>query len=147
VYIPGCLHTLLTILKSKSLVLLLEELVLILLFRVLLATIRDKGLCPCPRCLVPKLKLDCLGLRQDVIVRVTQLRTYLAGKVSSARKAIYNLAKPINGAAVEDLLKAFLGVPTEVSYSICFHEEEYLFIHFRMPSCSASALSSIHPIC
>jgi len=95
--------------------LLLEELVLILLFRVLLATIRDKGLCPCPRCLVPKVKLDRLGLRRDVIVRITQLRTYLAGKVSSAHKAIYNFAKPINGAAVEDLLKAFSGVPTEVS--------------------------------
>jgi hypothetical protein len=55
------------------------------------------------------------------MVRITQFRTYVAAKVSSARKAIYSLAKPISSAAVEDLLKAFLGVPTEVSRSVCFH--------------------------
>ena len=33
--------------------------------RALLATIRDKGLCPCPWCLVPKSKLDQTGMKRD----------------------------------------------------------------------------------
>ena len=86
----------------------------------LLATIRDKGLCPCPRCLVSKSNLDRLGLRRDVTVRIKQLRTYVAGKVSHTRRAIYKLAKPLSGSAVENLLKAFSGVPTEVSGSLRF---------------------------
>jgi hypothetical protein len=87
---------------------------------VLLATIRDKGLCPCPRCLIPKTKLDRLGLRQDVNVRIKQSRTYVAEKVGYARRAIYSLAKPISGTVVENLLKTFSGVPTEVSGSLRF---------------------------
>src|SRR5487761_1612982 len=37
-----------------------------LFIRVLLATIRDQGLCPCPRCLVPKSRLDQLRRVVDV---------------------------------------------------------------------------------
>ncbi|TFK58999.1 hypothetical protein BDN72DRAFT_781342 [Pluteus cervinus] len=80
--------------------------------KVLLATIRDKGLCPCPRCLVSKAKTDQLGTRRDTATRMNQLRTYLADKVSRARKAIYQLANPITGKAVEDDLKATSAVPT-----------------------------------
>jgi hypothetical protein len=80
-----------------------------------LATIRDKGLCPCPRCLIPKSKLDGLGLVHDMTIRVQQFREYMAHKVEAARKQIYGLAKPITGAAVEGLLKDFSGVPTKVS--------------------------------
>lgn len=86
----------------------------ILQTRVLLATIRDKGICPCPRCLILKAKLDKLGLRRDIMVRVNKFRVYMAEKVALARKAIYESAKPINGAAVEGLLKEFSGVPTQV---------------------------------
>ena len=41
-------------------------------FRILLATIRDKGFCPCPRCLVPKTHLDRLGLKLDIKNWLTQ---------------------------------------------------------------------------
>jgi len=97
---------------------------------VLLATIRDKGLCPCPHCLVPKSKLDRLGLQRDVTVRITQFRTYVAEKVGYARRAIYSLAKPISGKVVEDLLKTFSGVPTEVSGSLRFPYSGIIVLQF-----------------
>ena len=84
-------------------------------FRVLLATIRDKGLAPCPRCLVPKSKLDKLGLVHDMTIRVKQFRQYMTNKVEAARRAIYDFAKPITGVDVERYLKEFSGVPTKVS--------------------------------
>jgi hypothetical protein len=82
---------------------------------VLLATIRNKGLCPCPRCLVSKSELDRLGLRRDISIRINKFREYAADKVDIARKAIYNLAKAIHSTVVEDLLKSFSGVPTLAS--------------------------------
>ena len=83
-------------------------------FRILLVTIRDQGLCPCPRCLVPKTHLDRLGLKLDIRNRLTQFRQYMANKVKAARHIIYQLAHPITGTKVEALLKPFSGVPTEV---------------------------------
>ena len=83
--------------------------------RVLLATIRNNGLCPCPRCLVSKLELDRLGLRRDVSIRINKFREYAADKVDIARKAIYNLAKSFQSTVVEDLLRSFSGVPTPAS--------------------------------
>ena len=79
-------------------------------------TIRDKGLHPCPRCLISKSKLDKLGLWHDIMVRISRFQSYMADGVKIARKAIYALAKPISGAAVEALLKEFSGVPTEVYF-------------------------------
>ena len=83
--------------------------------RVLLATIRSKGLCPCPRCLVPKSHMDRLGLKRDVRARLTQFRKYMASNVKAARESIYGLALGIRSQAVENLLKSFSGVPTIVS--------------------------------
>jgi hypothetical protein len=83
---------------------------------------RDKGLYPCPRCLVAKSKLDNLGLVRDVAIREKGFRQYLAHKVEAAQKMIYDLARPITGAAVDRLLKEFSGVPTKASdkFLICF---------------------------
>ena len=39
----------------------------------------------------------------------------MANQVHIAQRAIYKLAKPIGGKAVEDLLKSFSGVPTMVA--------------------------------
>lgn len=39
----------------------------------------------------------------------------MADKVKIARRAIYNLAKPIHSTVVEDLLQSFSGVPTLAS--------------------------------
>jgi hypothetical protein len=52
-----------------------------LFIRVLIATIRDKGLCPCPRCFVLKSEIDKLGQKLDARYRITQARSYL-GNIS-----------------------------------------------------------------
>lgn len=62
-----------------------------------------------------KSKLDALGTRRDISVRVKNLRAFMADKVAAARRAIYQLGKSIRSTAVEDLLKSFSGVPTMVS--------------------------------
>ncbi|KAG2022247.1 hypothetical protein CC2G_000019 [Coprinopsis cinerea AmutBmut pab1-1] len=80
--------------------------------KVLLATIRDKGSCPCPRCLVPKSDLDSMGLFQDMKRRITKARKYLAGKVELARKWIYDEGYGIKSKAVERLLSETSSVPT-----------------------------------
>jgi len=109
-------HTLLTILKSMSFLSPICRFLIHSNFcRTLLATIRDQGLCPCPRCLVLKSNTDRVGLVADTKTRIEKARKYLADAVNEARKAIYILGLPIGGAAVERLLKPTSSVPTKVS--------------------------------
>ena len=82
--------------------------------RVLLATIRDKGLYPCPRCLIPKVKIDLMGQIRDLAQRISNPRKILYDVVQTARSFIYRLAIPINGSAVAQLLKPTSSVPTVV---------------------------------
>ncbi|KAI5893687.1 uncharacterized protein SCHCODRAFT_02666771 [Schizophyllum commune H4-8] len=86
--------------------------------KVLLATIRDKGICVCPRCLMPRDKLECMGMVSDMKYRLTHARTYLKWAVERARNLIYNMATPITGPAVERLLKATSSVPTKNAFKI-----------------------------
>jgi len=83
--------------------------------RVLIAAIRDMGVCPCPRCLIPKSYFWRIGLSADMSARVSRVRQYLRDKITAARDAIYKLGIPIKGAAAERLLKEFSLVPTFVS--------------------------------
>jgi len=83
--------------------------------RVLLATIRDKGLCPCPRCLIPKSKLDQTGTKHDSKFRLQNACTYLFNWVQIARNAIYKSGAAVASALVNRLLKATSSVPTLVS--------------------------------
>ncbi|THU80935.1 hypothetical protein K435DRAFT_694639 [Dendrothele bispora CBS 962.96] len=80
--------------------------------KVLLATIRDKGLCPCPRCMVKKSSLDRLGLIRDMRARLDNFREYLKDKVIRARKLIYKDGQPIGGTYVNNLLKETSSIPT-----------------------------------
>jgi hypothetical protein len=82
--------------------------------RVRIATIRDKGLCPCPRCLVPKTLFDRVGYIRDLQNRLTTARTYARDLVLRARSFIYNLGYGVSSAAVEHLLQAHSLVPTLV---------------------------------
>lgn len=84
------------------------------LHRVLLATIRDKGQCPCPRCLVPKSHFDLMGMIRDATERIKSLRSYLLDTVKKARSLIYEKGFGIKSAAVEALLKPTSSVPTIV---------------------------------
>ncbi|KAJ3724747.1 hypothetical protein C8R42DRAFT_719390 [Lentinula raphanica] len=80
--------------------------------KVLLATIRDLGNCPCPRCLCPKASLKQMGTRRDLAIRKNTARTFLIGRVKKARDYIYRKGYGIRSARVEELLKATSSVPT-----------------------------------
>ncbi|KAJ3887325.1 hypothetical protein GG344DRAFT_80858, partial [Lentinula edodes] len=79
--------------------------------KVLLATIHERGLCPCPRCLCPKEALDRMGLHQDMKMR-DKLRVFLHDKVKLTREWIYEQGIKIQGSAVQRILKATSSVPT-----------------------------------
>ena len=84
--------------------------------RILMAGIRNMGLCPCPRCLIKKTELSALGTQRDsgrrakIRVNSHHFRT----KVSLAREIIYEHGLRVNADAVNDLLKGQSLVPTTV---------------------------------
>ncbi|KAF8156767.1 hypothetical protein B0H34DRAFT_789464 [Crassisporium funariophilum] len=80
--------------------------------KVLLATIWDKGLCPCPRCLIAKSKLDQTSTKRDSQFREKNVRIHLLDFVRVARDAIYQRAAKISGKVVNRLLKPTSSVPT-----------------------------------
>ena len=86
--------------------------------RVLLATIRDKGICPCPRCIIPKTEFHRLGFVSDALRRISKIRCYFRERVVAARNAIYNSGAPIKGAFPELQLKDLSLVPTFVGFSL-----------------------------
>ena len=94
-----------------------------IIFRVLLATIRDKGLCPCPRCLVSKSRFDLMGQRRDIVFRQKNIREYLSLFVLKARELIYKKGIAIGGVAVNQLLKETSAVPTIVQFHFIFGRE------------------------
>ncbi|KAI9059487.1 hypothetical protein FKP32DRAFT_1657872 [Trametes sanguinea] len=83
--------------------------------KVLLATIRDMGSCPCPRCLVRKDAISAVGTARDMASRTRNARVDSADrryKVNRAREFIYEQGRGLGSKAVEDLLKAESLVPT-----------------------------------
>lgn len=87
--------------------------------RILLASIRDKGLCPCVWCQIPKDQVQNLGMLLDWKQHSTLRRLDDAqrrGRVSSAWKLIYENNMAVNSAAVERLLQPDSLVPTSVSF-------------------------------
>ncbi|KAF5374151.1 hypothetical protein D9615_008829 [Tricholomella constricta] len=99
--------------------------------KVLLATMRDRGLCPCPRCLVPKSLLDRLGLARDGNVRL-KLREFMKDKVVLARHLIYELGHSITGIRVEELLKELSAVPTINAFASKLSTDEAPFNPSKM---------------
>lgn len=86
-------------------------------FRVLLASIRDKGDCLCPHCLVRKDQISLLGTKADRQRRVQSAREdseRRQAKVSSARRFIYERGLNVNSTRVEAILKPTSLVPTVV---------------------------------
>jgi hypothetical protein len=80
--------------------------------RVLLATIRDGGTCPCPRRLASKSQLHFMGHIRDLSSHVSNTRKYLGDKVKAARRHIYISAFGISSEKVDALLKEASSVPT-----------------------------------
>lgn len=90
----------------------------------MLATIRNLGDCPCPRCLIPLTLAHLFGTPEDKEYRTNKARVddrSRQTKISKARKLIYGkITKKkdtnfgVNSAAVERLLKDQSLVPTDV---------------------------------
>lgn len=88
------------------------------LHRILLATLRNFGLCPCPRCLVPKDKIPDIGKVYDDRRRHTAHRidnTARTFDIDTVRKFIYEKGEGVKSAAVERVLRDKSLVPTAVS--------------------------------
>lgn len=83
-----------------------------------MASIRDKGRCPCPRCLIPLERVEKLGTVQDMRQRKSLARVDDEAKrlkITHAREYIYDRNFAVDSNCVEDLLKDQSLVPTDVS--------------------------------
>ena len=114
--------------------------------RVLLATIRDKGYCPCPWCIIPKSKFWQVGWWNDIKARVSQAHTYMQDKIVVARDAIYQLGAPIKGVTVERLLKDCSLVPTLVSPSGVLEDSELTYQKNAFTECLSPLGFELFPI-
>ncbi|KAK7685095.1 hypothetical protein QCA50_011932 [Cerrena zonata] len=88
--------------------------------KVLLATIRNLGKCPCPRCTVTKDRIKDIGTANDFARRVNLQResdTTFLNNVKRARTAIYERGKGIKSAAVEAILAPRSYVPTTNAFN------------------------------
>ena len=85
--------------------------------RVLIATIRDKGACPCPRCLVRADQIPEVGTPADRTRREATARkddSERQSKVARAASLIYDDGYVVNSERVEAELKNESLVPTFV---------------------------------
>lgn len=83
----------------------------------LIANIRNLGGCPCPRCLIPKDKVQDVATESDMLQRAALSRhdtVERRTKVSSARDLIYGQHYVVDTLQVEELLKSESLVPTIV---------------------------------
>ncbi|KJA20606.1 hypothetical protein HYPSUDRAFT_141916, partial [Hypholoma sublateritium FD-334 SS-4] len=92
--------------------------------KILLATIRNFGLCPCPRCLIPKDKIPDVGKVYDNRRRTTTSRVDSTARnfdIDTARKFIYENGEGVKSAAVERVLRDKSLVPTTNAFSSLLH--------------------------
>ena len=85
--------------------------------RILIASIRNLGRCPCPRCLIPLDRVTKMGMRQDMAQRRTLARiddVKRRNRVETAREKIYEKGYVVGSRVVEDLLQEDSLVPTAV---------------------------------
>ncbi|KAG8768938.1 hypothetical protein FRC12_005262 [Ceratobasidium sp. 428] len=88
--------------------------------RVLLATIRDKGACPCPRCLVPLKHAHKMGTPSDMRMRAKNARRDNLTRqklIQRARGLINTDGKAVDNVEVQRLLQPHSYVPTENAFS------------------------------
>ncbi|KAF8754162.1 hypothetical protein RHS01_06490 [Rhizoctonia solani] len=88
--------------------------------KVTMATIRNLGVCLCPRCLAKKGSASKLGTSHDTLVRVSKRRvesTKRIKKIQEAQRLIYDLGHSVQSKQVEALLQAESYVPTLNAFS------------------------------
>ena len=86
--------------------------------RILIASIRNLGTCPCPRCTTPMTHVPEMGTPNDMKRRQLLVRTdddSRRNKVLRARELIYERNYAVNTPQVEKLLRDQSLVPTTVS--------------------------------
>jgi hypothetical protein len=85
--------------------------------RTLVATIKNGGNCPCPRCLTPKSKMHMMGTKDDMSKR-NKLRTDNSDRRDRVRESldIIHNGYAVNTADVENLLHEQSWVATSVSW-------------------------------
>jgi len=105
--------------------------------RILIACVRDKGYCPCPRCRIPLTRFQNLGMVLDMKQREKLARVDDAStryKIQSAHNIIYKKNFAVDTNAVEALLKGESLVPTLVSwYHIRLRPSIYPIARARFP--------------
>lgn len=83
-----------------------------------MAGIKNRGYCPCPRCLIPLNRVHNLGMVRDMTQRRTMARMddiQRRNRVAAARWLIYEKNIQVDGAAVKRILKEMSLVPNVVS--------------------------------
>ncbi|KAI0069759.1 hypothetical protein K474DRAFT_1687673 [Panus rudis PR-1116 ss-1] len=105
--------------------------------KVLLATIRNFGSCPCPTCKIPKDKLPEVGMKQDDTRRMRDARhdnLQFRNRTEIARNAVYNGGKTIKSTIVESILSDESLVPTKIFNQNAFSDKlsEFGFDFFTM---------------
>lgn len=91
------------------------------IYRVLLACIKQLGKCPCPTCLVSKEDIHHLGNKRDAQTRSRHKRTddhVYRSKIKVARDHIYLKGGLLNGSWLNELLNNESIVPTQVCETI-----------------------------
>ena len=86
--------------------------------RILIATIRNLGKCPCPRCLIPLNRVHNLGMPRDMMQRDTMAcvdNLQCRNAVDAARRIIYDKNFQVNSTGVENILRDMSLVPAAVS--------------------------------
>jgi hypothetical protein len=118
--------------------------------RILLASIRNLGRRPCPRCLVPLDRTHLLGSEYDMRTRQERPRNWdhqHQFDLETVRRFIYESNMQVNSSAVEKLLYEDSLVPTVVThakYSHCLRT----YYTTRIHSTSNFLLwDSIHMLC
>lgn len=96
-----------------------------------MASIRNLGDCPCPRCEINLSRVHNVGMPLDRTQRRTKARYDDASrraKVDSARELIYEHGHLVNSAQVERILKSRSLVPTKVRDMIHFCSLLFLIV-------------------
>ena len=92
--------------------------------RVLIATIQNMGVCPCPCCLIPKSKVHQIATERDMAQWMTlwycDTKAW-CNKVVAAHQLIYEREYVVHASQIEELLKSESLVPALVS--TLFHNE------------------------
>ena len=104
--------------RSEFYIYLLLNAFLLICPRALISLIRNNGNRPCPRCLIPKSKLQNLGMKLDIKHRKSMARVIdhrQKQKITTARSIIYEKGYAVDCEAVENILKEQSLVPNNVS--------------------------------